>query len=206
MSESAAVEVIRPCERREIRQIPEGWRGPTYPGRPKGVKNGEGKAHRKPIVRWTPRHDQIVLAYINGATQTEIARAFGLTRRSVGRVVFDPKAKAMIKEYRERARQMFVEVVRDRLLALGPVAVDRIEETIRAQFALDSAAKRHQDLVSFKVLGILDVDRQDGQGKPKVTLDRDVQERLVAALEKSNGIERSRSDGQTDEQRSAEGE
>lgn len=161
-------------------------------GRPPGVQNGDGQPHE--IAKWKPIHEQIVMLHLLGKKNVEIAAIVERTTASVGQVLSTRQAHEMIHEGKNRLQEFFVENVEERLIALGPRAVTNLAETIEAEgLNPGSAAKKHQDGVSLELLNRIGFTKQDRHLGGEGTLgqmDKDLQERLVAALEKSTEKEK----------------
>jgi len=166
-----------------------GFRGSGKPGRPPGTLNGEGKA-LAPIKRWKPVHEQIVLLHILGKKHVEIAATIDMTPQRVMQVLKDPRAEKQIAQSHTRLKTFFKDEVEGRMMSLGPTAVENIAETLEAEIAPGVKAKEHQDRTSLELLSRIGFGKRDTvehQGAGVGKMDRDLQERLVSALEKSSG-------------------
>lgn len=144
-----------------------------------------------PIKFFKTHHDRIVLMHLQHMKNYEIAEELGITPQRVHQVLKDPAAQRQIAEFRRRLREVVHEDIEGRMLKLGPSALENIAQTIDAEIPAHHRAKKHQDDVSLKLLDRLGYtprsDRAtDGEGG--LRMDRDLQERLVGALESSERI------------------
>ncbi len=145
-----------------------------------------------PMKRFKPRHEMIVFLHMRGKKNNEIAEALDITSESVWQVLSDPAALLMIDALRTELRKTFVDGIEEQMMELGPIAVERLQETLESEMPVGSRAHKHQDEVSFKLLDRLGFSpsRRDGEtGSKGINLDRDIQERLAAALEKSKEVD-----------------
>ena len=168
---------------------------PKFRGRPRGVKNGEGKA-LEPIKNWKTKYEQIVaLSMIPGWTNVRIAERFGMTPVRVSQILNDPHAKAIVRATNLKLREKIAEDIHGKLLELSKTSVDRISETLEhTDFVLGSDAKKHQDNLGLQLLkgvGFLPGARDaEDENKGPTGLPVALAERLTAALERSNEAER----------------
>lgn len=141
------------------------------------------------VKRWKPRHDIMVLMHVAGKDNNEIAAHLGILPQRVSNVLNTRRGAARVAEMRERILGSVEEEIEAKLTTLGPKAVENIRRTIVAETPASSLrAKAHQDKVSFELLSRIGFGRRDGNGnggEGGIKLDRDMQERLVAGLEKS---------------------
>lgn len=160
-------------------------------GRPKGVRNGEGKA-LAPIKKWTPKHDMIVNLHLAMKSHKEISAIIGDTEQRVCQVLKDPTARKLIERFRERVLEQVSESIEEELVVVAKKALKNVHETIGIEGLVHGTDfKKHQDRLSFDVLkgvGFLPGDRE-GQGDKTPSLSESLSKKLVAALERSNELE-----------------
>lgn len=143
-----------------------------------------------PVVKWSPKHDQVVALRLAGYDVMSICATTGYSDVQVRRILKNPRAKKAMEAARERMLGKFLVGIQDQMVSLGPRALKNIAQTIRQDTEVGTKAKVHQDNVSFELLSRLGfskkASRENGDGVRGALLDRDMQERLVTALEKSN--------------------
>lgn len=155
-------------------------------GRPKGVKNGEGKG-LAPIVKWTPLHENVVHLHCCTWPNEKIADKLEITPQRVSQILSDPKAQAIIKAVIMRQRDMMMGEVGDGLLALAHKGIKRIAETIDEDTEVGTRAKVHQDRMSLELVKLVSTNKEEE--KKERSLSESLAKRLVAALEKTNEVD-----------------
>jgi len=128
--------------------------------------------------------------HLQGMKNYEIADELGLTPTRVYQVLKDPAAQMQIQRFRREMRKKAHSDIESRMTELGTAAIENIAETIEVKIAPGHRAKKHQDDVSLKLLDRLGytprTDRAIDEGGIK--MDRDMQERLVGALEETRAV------------------
>lgn len=128
--------------------------------------------------------------HLQGKKNFEIADELGITPTRVHQVLKDPSAQMMIQRFRREVRKKAHDDIETRMSELGVQAIENIALTIETEAQAGSRFKKHQDDVSFKLLDRLGYtprsDRAPDEGGMK--LDRDLSERLVAALEQTSEV------------------
>jgi hypothetical protein len=156
-------------------------------GRPKGVKNGEGKS-LVPIKEWTIKHDLVVNLHIGMHSNEEIAQLTDLSAVRVSQILRDPQAKILIKEAQKKFRERLGERIEDGLISLAEKALENLRETIELDgLPHGSDFKKHQDKMSLEVLkgrGFLSKESDQGASTSD-PLPAKLAERLAVAFEKT---------------------
>lgn len=136
------------------------------------------------------KHDKIILMHLQGMKNYAIADELGLTPQRIYQVLADPSAQLMIDRFRRAVRKKAHEDIETRMTVLGADAVENIAETIEAIVPVGSRIKKHQDDVSFKLLDRIGyTPKSDRAGEDAgMKMDRDMQERLVTALEQTKTV------------------
>jgi hypothetical protein len=141
------------------------------------------------VKRWKPRHELICLMHVAGRANNEIAPHVGVNQERVSYVINSKRGQARIEALRKQIIGGAARNIEEQLTILGPRAVANIAQTIEAEVPAVGRAKAHQDKVSFELLARIGYGRKDqsgGSGDTGIRLDRDIQERLAGALEKSS--------------------
>lgn len=142
------------------------------------------------VKRWKPRHELICLMHVAGRANNEIAPSVGVNQERVSYIINSKRGQARIEALRKQIIGGAAKSIEDQLTILGPRAVSNIARTIEAEIPASAGrAKAHQDKVSFELLSRIGYGRKDqagSQGEGGIRLDRDIQERLAGALEKSS--------------------
>jgi len=163
-----------------------GDRGPA-PGRPPGVKNGEGTA-LDPIKNWSVKHDTVVSLHCSMHSNDEIGEMVGLSAQRVSQILNDPQGKRMIKEHQERLRERLFGNMEDELVDLCVDAVRNLKDTVSLEgLSVGSDFKKHQDKVSLELLkgnGLLNRHKEIEQGN-RAEIPKMLAERIATALEKT---------------------
>lgn len=157
-------------------------------GRPPGVRNGEGQP-REPIKTWTYQHEQVVMLHIAGKANDEIAELTDYTTTRVSQILNDPQAERVKALAIRKLRSSMTENLEGQLLELAEESAKRLGETIKADFALGTRAKHHQDKMSLDLLkgtGFLNKEKPDDTDRRRDPLPEKRVNRLVDALEVSN--------------------
>ena len=120
------------------------------------------------------KHDKIIIMHLQGMKNYEIADELGLTPTRV----------------RAEMRKAIHVDIEGRMTELGTAALENIAQTIEVKIEPGHRAKKHQDDVSLKLLDRLGytprTDRTIDEGG--IRMDRDMQERLVIALEDTEDV------------------
>jgi len=157
------------------------------PGRPPGVKNGEGKS-LEPIKNWTIKHDTVVSLHCSMHSNEEIAEMVDFTSQRVSQILNDPQGKRMIREHQERLRERLFGNMEDELVDLCVDAVRNLKDTVSLEgLSVGSDFKKHQDKVSLELLkgnGLLSKDR-DIDRRRQAEIPKLLAERIATALEKT---------------------
>lgn len=150
-----------------------------------------------PIVRWMPKHDQIVALHIASYGTDAIANIMRLSKVTIANTIKDPRAQKVIEIARKRTLGAIMDACGDKMTALGVKAVSNIAETIETDIrdsegavAIGTKAKIHQDNVSFELLGRIGFGRgsqqEDAGG---FRLSPETEKRLVEGVEKARKAE-----------------
>ena len=136
------------------------------------------------------KHDKIIIMHLQGMKNYEIADELGLTPTRVHQVLKDPSAQMQIQKFRAEMRKAIHVDIEGRMTELGTAALENIAQTIEVKIEPGARAKKHQDDVSLKLLDRLGytprTDRTIDEGG--IRMDRDMQERLVTALEDTENV------------------
>lgn len=146
--------------------------------------------------KWTSRH--VLMCHLKGTglwTNKAIAEYFGCSEVTVSQVLNTEQGKAELAAIQKNLRAGMADSINGRLLKLMDKGVERLAQTIDAEFLPGSDPKKHQDNVALQLLkgkGHLSgvADDGDGNNSAPTALDRPLAQRLIAALEKSNEAER----------------
>lgn len=148
-----------------------------------------------PIQNWKPRHDIVVALHCSGDTNIEIAEKTGYTEVRVSQILNDPQARERIRRFQKRIEQKMHEDIGGSVLKLAQKSLRNISKTVDADIPVSAvSAKKHQDKVGLELLGIVGYTKnsEGKRGDARPALDRDIQERLVSAVEKSEEAKRLR--------------
>lgn len=136
------------------------------------------------------KHDRIILMHLQGLKNYEIAEELGITPTRVHQVLKDPSAQMQIQRFRREIQKKAHTHIETRMTELGEAAIENIALTLEADAQAGSRFKKHQDDVSFKLLDRIGYsprsDRAIDEGG--IQMDRDMQERLVLALEQTETV------------------
>ena len=142
------------------------------------------------VKRWKPRHEIICIMHVAGRPNSEISPQVGIEPERVSYIINSKRGQARVEALRKQILGGVAKTIEDQLSILGPTAVSNIARTIEAEIPASAGrAKAHQDKVSFELLSRIGYGRKDqvgGAGEGGIRLDRDIQERLAGALEKSS--------------------
>lgn len=146
---------------------------------------------RKP-KKWKPVYDRMCMLRVLNYTMEEIATSLDYTPERVYHILATKRAKREMQKMAEGLRQRTLANIEERLTSLGTRAVENIAKTIEYDIPVGSRAKKHQDNVSFELLSRIGFGKSDKEQKDDggIKLDRDLQERMVTALEKSDEARR----------------
>ena len=138
------------------------------------------------IIHRKPWHDQVVLLHLQGVAVGEIAKAMAKSVWTIRNVIKDPRSQAIVMEAKTRWSATIHEKIDTKMVDLGETAVGNLAETLEADIPVNMRLKEHQDKMSLALLDRIGhgVQRQD-KGDAGIKLDRDLQERMVTALESS---------------------
>jgi hypothetical protein len=137
--------------------------------------------NRKPI------HDRVVLMYLQGMRRNEIATMCDMHPSRVYQILKDPVSQSMVVEARRRLAITVHERIESRMVDGGEEAVSNLLETIEADVPVQAAMKKHQDRMSLELLDRIGHGKEKQQGSEEgIRFDRDLQERMVSALEQAN--------------------
>jgi hypothetical protein len=139
------------------------------------------------IIHRKPWHDQVVLLHLQGVAVGEIAKAMAKSVWTVRNVIKDPRSQAIVMEAKTRWSATIHEKIDTKMVDLGVTAVGNLTETLEAEIPVNMRLKEHQDKMSLALLDRIGhgVQRQE-KGDSGIKLDRDLQERMVTALETSD--------------------
>lgn len=136
------------------------------------------------IVHRKPWHDQVVLMHLQGVPVGEIAKVVSRSVWTIRNVLKDPRSTAIVMEAKTRWSTAVHDRIDTQMTDLGVTAVGNLAETLEAEIPVNMRLKEHQDKMSLALLDRIGhgVTRQE-KGDTGITLDRDLQERMVTALE-----------------------
>jgi predicted transcriptional regulator len=136
------------------------------------------------------KHDKIIIMHLQGMKNYEIADELGLTPTRVYQVLKDPAAQMQIQAFRREMRKSAHTDIEGRMTELGIAAIENIAQTIEVEIAPGHRAKKHQDDVSLKLLDRLGYTPRTDRAieDTGIRMDRDLQERLVGALEETETV------------------
>jgi hypothetical protein len=149
----------------------------------------KSKAVEKPWPLWK---DQVVLFYMSGMTQEEVATHMSgighkMTRQSVSNILKDPRAGEIIAAARSKFKEVLIEGIGDELDVASKLALKAIKKTLEAEIHPIHQAKANQDRVALKVLSGRGFLREDSRNEDAgLQVPPDQFERLVKAMERSN--------------------
>ena len=138
------------------------------------------------IVHRKPWHDQVVLLHLQGVPVGEIAKAMAKSVWTIRNVIKDPRSQAIVVEAKTRWSTAIHDRIDTKMVDLGETAVSNLAETLEADIPVNMRLKEHQDKMSLALLDRIGhgVQRTE-KGDNGIKLDRDLQERMVTALESS---------------------
>ena len=142
-----------------------------------------------PLKHWKPAHDQVISLYMAGYSNEAISAHTEFSVGHVRRILHDPRAQRALVAARERMLGKFMSRISDQMVVLGVEAIQNIAETITEKVEVGTHAKKHQDAVSFELLGRIGYGRKDngeGKGSGGINLTPEGEARFLAAVEKSD--------------------
>lgn len=142
------------------------------------------------IVHWKPKHDLVVALHMMGYQNIQIAELTGYSDSNVSTIIKDPRTKKAILEGRRRYQEDTVSAIQDMLVDQAYEGMKKLGDTIDGEFKLGSDAKKHQDVMTLKLIDRVGFSprAEAVQGKGGIQLDPESSERLVSALEKANTV------------------
>ncbi|MEE8114711.1 MAG: hypothetical protein V3T23_10190 [Nitrososphaerales archaeon] len=142
-----------------------------------------------PIKRWTVQHERVIHLHIVQKSASEIAEDTGLTITRVSQIIVDPKGQEIIAGFIAKMREATLINLDDGLITLAVKGMERIAETMNAEFPLGGDAKKHQDRLGLDLIKLIkgDVTNQTEVERP---LDAGMSKRLIVALEASVEVDR----------------
>jgi len=141
------------------------------------------------VQKWPTRNDQIVLAVLAGATPADVARAFGMTRQNVAKILKSPMAQDVILAAKGKLREKLLEDIEDELDVMSKLALRKLRVTLDADITAVHKAKPNQDRVAMKLLegrGFLRKERDDGGG---FHMSEEQFGKLIQAMEKADAVQ-----------------
>ncbi len=157
------------------------------PGRPSGVKNGQGTS-LEPIKDWNTKHDTVVALHCSMHSNQEIAEMVGYTPARVSQILNDPQGRRLVEAHRMRMRERLMEDVESGLAEICVDALENIRRTVELEgLSIGSDFMKHQDKVSLEVLkgsGFLTKDKEMDRGG-QTEIPKMLAERIATALEKT---------------------
>lgn len=136
---------------------------------------------------WRPRHDQVVALHLMGYKGFEIAQLLEYSEEHISRILNDPRAIKAVRMGRSRFMEHAHAEIDGMLLSFAHTGLRRMKTTVEGEFAAGTRAKEHQDRVTFELLGRVGYGKASkDQDAGTIKLSRDLEERLVTAMEKSN--------------------
>ena len=141
-------------------------------------------------LKWKHKYDRIVFLKIQGWSCQEIADEVGLQVPRVSVILCSRLGKERLALWEERLAERCFSTIEQGLVGLGPKAVENIAETVNAEIPEKATRrKQHQDKISFELLSRIGFGKKEtGRAVDESGLNglpRDLQERLVTALEQS---------------------
>ena len=141
-------------------------------------------------LKWKHKYDRMVFLSIQGWTLDEIAAEVGCTPGRVSIVLCSRPGKEHLALWQERLADRCLSTIEQGLVGLGPKAVKNIAMTVDADIPEKATRrKQHQDKISFELLSRIGFGKKEtGRAVDEGGLNglpRELQERLVSALEQS---------------------
>lgn len=146
----------------------------------------------KEIVEyWKPKHDQVVSLHLAGYSNIRIGQIIDYTPEYVSAILCDPRALAAVMEFQRRIRDRSIEDIENYIVELAEKSIRNIAVTVEHEFDPGSKGKEHQDAVGFKLLACLGYDgqRRGEQRVQPIQMSREMEERLVNAMEKTREVD-----------------
>jgi hypothetical protein len=140
------------------------------------------------VVKWKPKHDQVVAYHLMGYTNNHIAELCEYEREHVSRILNDPRAIKAIRTGRYRFMERAHAEIGERIVHLADVGVKKMRETVDADFTAGSPAKMHQDRVTFALLDRIGYGKTSAgnQTDSGIKLSQEGEKNLISAIEKAN--------------------
>lgn len=141
------------------------------------------------VKKWTLRNEQIIIMRMAGATQEEIGKAFGISRKAVERIEKHPQAAIVEEEMRAALRERLLDDIESQLDQATRDSMKAIMVTVGAEMSAFHPAKSNQDRVALKVLegrGYLGKEKND---EGSVTLSSEQFSVLIEQMKKSDAAQ-----------------
>jgi hypothetical protein len=142
-----------------------------------------------PIKRWTVQHERVIHLHIVQKSNSEIAEETGLTKTRVSQIIVDPKGQEIVAGFIGKMREMTLINLDDGLITLAQTGMEKIAETINAEFLLGSESKKHQDRLAMDLIKLVKGESAN-QVEQERPLDAGMSKRLIEALESSLEVDR----------------
>jgi len=106
---------------------------------------------------WTEKKMRAIMLHLQGFKSHEIGTQLGMKATTVRNYLNDPKLAEIIASYRKAIIAKLSETVALRLQRLGEMALEKIEQTLEADFMIGTKPKEHQDKMSLRVIEMLGI-------------------------------------------------
>ena len=139
------------------------------------------------LIRWPIRNDQIVMMRISGATQDEVAAAFGISKRQVRNIEQDPRAQEIVAQAKAKVQEKLIETMDEDLDLTAKLSLRVLRRTLEADINPIHQAKANQDRTAIALLrgrGFLSKDGESNQQGFQMSTEQS--DKLLAAIAKSD--------------------